>query len=156
MGDQAVILVVDDHRNEREYYRKVLVWAGYTVVTAGDGTEALSVLKQRHIDLILADIRMPRLDGYELYLAVRTDVHLAMIPFLFVSAYARDSDVRAYGERLGAGQHLTKPIEPASLIAAIGQYLDHDRQDSDISPEREDLVGEAALCPPSGPRDVGD
>ena len=119
MIDAMTILVVDDDQSERGYYRRVLGWAGYEVVTAADGLEALNLLHHRDFDLIVADIKMPHLDGYELYRLAREDVRLAQIPFLFVTAYAPGSDVRAYGERIGAGLHLTKPVTAQALITSV-------------------------------------
>jgi CheY-like chemotaxis protein len=124
VSDQVVVLVVDDDQSERSYYHRVLAWAGFKVFTAADGLEALDLLRFGEFDLVVADIKMPYLDGYELYRMVRQEGRLSAVPFLFVTAYEPGSDVRAYGERMGAGPHLTKPVAPAALIASVNRGLE--------------------------------
>ncbi|MGC9347990.1 MAG: response regulator [Anaerolineae bacterium] len=124
MRDQTVVLVVDDDQSELGYYYRVLAWAGFKVVTAVDGLEALDLLRLGDFDMVVADIKMPYLDGYELYRQAREEGRLAKIPFLFVTAYEAGSDVRTYGERMGAGPHLTKPVAPEALIASVNRHLE--------------------------------
>ena len=112
------ILVVDD----QPAVRKVLSWTletkGYRVLTASDGIEALDALESQPVDLILADIAMPRMNGYQLYERVVENRQWVAIPFLFLTARALDSDIR-YGKELGVDDYLTKPIKPADLLAAV-------------------------------------
>ena len=118
METVASILVIDDQPTVRE----ILIWTleakGYRVVTASDGIEALDVLKVQPVDLILADIAMPRMNGYQLYEQVVKNPQWVAIPFLFLTARALDSDIR-YGKALGVDDYLTKPIKPADLLATV-------------------------------------
>ena len=118
MEIDATILVVDDQPEILENLALVLELEGYRVLTAGDGVEALTVMEAETVDLILADIAMPRLNGYQLYKRVRDNPRWVTIPFIFLTARAMDSDVR-YGKELGVDDYLTKPIEPEDLLAAV-------------------------------------
>ena len=118
MKTVASILVVDDEPYLRDGIRLTLEAEGYRVLTASDGAEALAVLQSQPVDLILADIAMPRMNGYQLYERVRENQQWTTIPFIFLTARAMDSDVR-YGKELGADDYLTKPVEPADMVAAI-------------------------------------
>jgi DNA-binding response OmpR family regulator len=118
MKTVASVLVVDDEPYLRDGIRLTLEAEGYRVLTASDGAEALAVLQSQPVDLILADIAMPRMNGYQLYERVRENQQWTTIPFIFLTARAMDSDVR-YGKELGADDYLTKPVEPADMVAAI-------------------------------------
>ncbi len=118
MDMDASILVVDDQTLLLEGLRLTLEAAGYRVLTASDGVEALSVLESQPVDLILADIAMPRMNGYQLHECVVQNPQWVTIPFLFLTARALDSDVR-YGKALGVDDYLIKPIESDDLVAAV-------------------------------------
>lgn len=122
MPDDMSILVVDDQPEILENLALVLEAEGYHVVTAADGLEALKALEATAVDLILADIAMPRLNGYQLYERVRENPEWVAIPFLFLTARAMDSDIR-YGKELGVDDYLTKPIQPEDLLAAVSGRL---------------------------------
>ncbi len=123
MDDQRVVLVVDDVARERAYYHRVLEWAGFETVLAPDGAEALDLLRAGHFDLVVADIKMPRLDGYELFQITRNTAQLADMPFLFITAYGPCSEVRHSGTQASVCPHLTKPVEPSALVEAISLSL---------------------------------
>jgi len=118
----ASILVVDDQPQLLESIRMTLELAGYQVRTARTGIEALTVLQAQQIDLILTDIEMPQLDGYQLCRRVRADGRWSTIPLLFLSAYGDEEDMR-YAKALGADDYLVKPIEPEGLLAAVHDCL---------------------------------
>jgi len=118
----AVILVVEDQPAMQRNMRMGLEMAGYEVVTAADGREALTVLDEKPIDLILADVAMPRMNGYQLYEELRKNNGWALIPFVFVSARALDSDVR-YGKALGVDDYLVKPFQLEDLLAIVAGRL---------------------------------
>ncbi len=125
--DRAVILVVDDHLELLELMKLTLESAGYRVLTVCDGTEALGVLQTQPVDLILADIAMPDMNGYQLFERVRENPNWVKIPFIFLSARTLDSDIR-YGKELGVDDYLTKPIQPQDLLAVIRGRLRRARQ----------------------------
>jgi len=127
MDPGASILVVDDQPELLENLALVLEAEGYQTYTAGDGVEALELLETQPVDLILADIAMPRLNGYQLYERVRENPRWLAIPFIFLTARAMDSDIR-YGKELGVDDYLTKPIQPEDLLAAVQGRLRRARQ----------------------------
>jgi two-component system response regulator VanR len=112
------ILIVDDQPEILENLALVLESEGYRALMASDGVEALDALRSHRVDLILADIAMPRMNGYQLYERVRENPEWVTVPFLFLTARAMDSDIR-YGKELGVDDYLTKPIEPEDLLATI-------------------------------------
>lgn len=112
------ILIVDDQPELLEMIGMTLESAGYRVLQAPDGLEALATLQAESVDLIIADIAMPRLNGYQLYERVRANPAWAMLPFIFLTARAMDSDVR-YGKELGADDYLVKPVQPEDLLAVV-------------------------------------
>jgi DNA-binding response OmpR family regulator len=118
MSPPATVLVVDDQPALLEGVRMTLEAAGYCVLTAADGVEALAVLQDQEVQLILADIAMPRLNGYQLYQRLREDPRWLTIPFVFLTARALDSDIR-YGKELGVDDYLTKPVQPEDLLAVV-------------------------------------
>jgi len=118
MENNAVILLVEDHKVMRENLRLTLFTAGYQVLTASDGFEALEILQESPVDLILADIAMPRMNGYKLYERIRANPRWVTVPFIFLTARAMDSDIR-FGKALGVDDYLTKPVEPEDLLAVV-------------------------------------
>jgi len=112
------ILLVDDQPDLLTNINMTLKAAGYEVLTATDGQEALEILRSQPVSLILADIAMPGLNGYQLYERVRENPQWVMIPFLFLTARSLDSDIR-YGKELGVDDYLTKPIEVEDLLAVV-------------------------------------
>jgi DNA-binding response OmpR family regulator len=114
----TTILVADDQPDLRAMISLTHESAGFQVLRAGDGLETLAILQEQAVDLILADIAMPRLNGYQLYQRVCENPRWLAIPFIFLTARSLDSDIR-YGKELGVDDYLTKPIEPEDLLAAV-------------------------------------
>lgn len=134
METEATILVVDDQPEIVENLALVLEEEGYRVLTAADGLEALDRLAAHPVDLVVADIAMPRLNGYQLYERMRENPAWLTVPFIFLTARAMDSDVR-YGKELGVDDYLTKPIQPEDLLAAICGRLRRARQLAQLAPQ---------------------
>lgn len=151
MPAQPTILVVDDQPELLSGLQLTLEFAGFHVLTASDGHLALQILRSTTIDLILADIAMPQLNGYQLYEQVRADLSLVRIPFVFLSARAMESDIR-YGKMLGVDDYLTKPVKPEDLLATIEGRLRRAR-DLIAAPSLEGRVSDAPAEPhaPAGP-----
>lgn len=124
MKTSASILLVDDQPDLLDNLSLTLRMAGYQAVTASDGFEALAVLQRQPVDLILSDITMPRLDGYQLYHRVRQNPEWAKIPFLFLTGcgFLSDGEIR-YGKALGVDEYLSKPIRSKELLAAVQRVL---------------------------------
>ena len=114
----STILVVEDDPIIREVTGNALSDAGYRVVLAGDGEEALAVLSNVMPDLILSDIRMPRCDGFELLRRFRRMPNYQTTPFIIMSAKAENADQRT-GMSLGADDYVTKPFAPEDLLKTI-------------------------------------
>jgi DNA-binding response OmpR family regulator len=134
MNADAAILVVDDQPALLDLMKLTLETSGYRVLTAGDGVEALALLETQRVDLILADIAMPRMNGYQLYERVVENPAWVAIPFLFLTARALDSDIR-YGKALGVDDYLVKPIEPEDLLAVVRGKLRRARQSAQSTAE---------------------
>ena len=117
------ILVVEDNKDMLNGIRDILELSGYQVIIALDGQEALGHIQQQRPDLIVSDIMMPQMDGYELFSAVRANPRWLRVPFIFLTAKDQRIDVRL-GKQLGADDYLTKPFEPEDLIVAVEAKLE--------------------------------
>jgi two-component system sensor histidine kinase/response regulator len=122
MTDKQRILVVDDHEPLLTAIQGILEGEGYTTFTALDGTAALEMLEEARPNLIIADIMMPRMDGYALYEAIRAQPKWITTPFIFLTAKAERED-RLRGKSMGAEEYLTKPFDPQELIVAVSSKL---------------------------------
>jgi two-component system sensor histidine kinase/response regulator len=120
---QASILVVEDNDIMLDGIRDILEMADYQVIVALDGQEALDLLNRHSPDLIVSDIMMPRMDGYQFFSAVRANPKWLNIPFIFLTAKDQRVDVRL-GKQLGADDYLTKPFEPEDLLVAVEAKLE--------------------------------
>ena len=116
------ILVVEDDGALLEGLRDMLELSGYHVLTARNGVEGLAVLQARQPDLIVSDINMPRMNGYEFYGQVRARPEWVSIPFIFLTAKSEKADVR-HGKILGADDYVTKPFEEVDLLVAVQAKL---------------------------------
>lgn len=132
------ILVVDDDRNTRLLLRAVLQAENYTVFTAENGEDALQVMDREHIDLVVLDVMMPKMDGYEFTRILRqTDNNL---PILMVSARQQPADKRQ-GFLVGTDDYITKPIDEVEMLLRIKALLRRAR----IASERRIVLGEVVL-----------
>jgi DNA-binding response OmpR family regulator len=118
MTAEARILIAEDQPSIRACTEQILKMAGFRVLTASDGAEALILLKSHEVDLVLADIMMPNMDGYQLYEHLIMNPEWARIPFIFLTARVLDSDIR-YGKELGVDDYLVKPVEAKDLLAVV-------------------------------------
>ncbi|MEH3159754.1 MAG: response regulator [Sphingomonas taxi] len=108
------VLVVDDGMTTRLYYREVLEGAGFAVEEAVNGVEGLERALMGAFDLLIVDVNMPKMDGYEMIAQVRADPALHAIPIITISTEAHEQDAdRAYVA--GANLYLVKPADPAQL-----------------------------------------
>lgn len=125
-SSQALILVVDDNKENRDLLARRLEHEHYGVVMAENGREAIDRLRAQAFDLLLLDIMMPEIDGYEVLRQIKADESLRHIPVIMVSALDElDSVVRCI--EMGADDYLPKPFEPALLKARVGAYLEKKR-----------------------------
>lgn len=113
------ILIADDETEIRDLLKLYLEKDGYTVWEAADGMEALSILRQEKIDLVILDIMMPSPDGYRVLQSIRKDSN---IPVILLSAKSGDSD-KILGLDLGADDYITKPFVPLEAVARVHSNL---------------------------------
>jgi two-component system sensor histidine kinase/response regulator len=112
------ILLVDDHLSLLTSLKFRLESYGYRVLTADNGRSALEVMAGARPDLIISDIMMPVMDGFDFFQAVRSDPRWLGVPFIFLSAKGAEGDVR-YGKLLGAEEYIVKPFDPEDLRVAV-------------------------------------
>ena len=117
------ILVVDDVVENVHLLSMILKKAGYTVRSASSGQGALEAVAAERPDLILLDIQMPDLDGYEVCERLRQDPATESVPVIMVTAHEFESSAKARGLRSGANDYLTKPVAPDELLARIETQL---------------------------------
>lgn len=132
------ILVVEDDADMRELFCTVLSDSGYTCMAASDGHEALDILEKEYIDLIVSDIMMPHMDGYELTRALRESGY--DMPILMVTAKDQFDDMQR-GFRAGGDDYMVKPINIKELVLRVEALLRRAR----ISSEKKITVGHTIL-----------
>ena len=120
VADEPRVLLVEDDRSLRRYLEVVLRRAGYDVVVAADGLEAMRVTLTTRVDVVVTDAIMPNLNGYELLRFLRSTNHLSHIPIVLLSALEQKE---APPEDQQADAYLAKPISPEDLIACIESLL---------------------------------
>ena len=116
------ILVVEDQEDNRQILRDLLANAGYDMIEAENGEEALAAVTKRRPDLILMDIQLPIMDGYEATRRIRTNPDLKSVPIIAVTSYALAGDE---DKALAAGcdGYVSKPYSPRELLAKVRAYL---------------------------------
>lgn len=117
------ILVAEDERDIRELITFTLNFAGYEVVGAANGEEALELAKAAKPDLILMDVRMPRMDGYDACIQMKATESIKDIPIVFLSAKGQEVEVRT-GLEAGAAEYILKPFSPDQLIERVKAHLE--------------------------------
>ncbi len=148
-----VVLVVDDEEDIRNYLSMALEDAGFTVLTASDGFEALEIARKERPDLISLDLVMPKRSGAKFYQDLQRDPQLAKIPVILVTGHARDDQGKPDFDELtmsGIGVYLEKPVKPVKYVEAVsnmlGVELAHpDKAKEDVRSELEKRLGDASL-----------
>jgi DNA-binding response OmpR family regulator len=118
----AKILIAEDERDIRDLITFTLTFGGYQVVAAANGEEALEKARVEIPDLILMDVRMPKMTGYEACQEMKKDDRIKHIPVVFLSAKGQDSEV-ATGLDVGAVEYILKPFSPDQLTARVKELL---------------------------------
>jgi CheY-like chemotaxis protein len=116
------ILVVDDEPTLVRLMEFILAKQGHTMLVANNGEEALEKARSERPDLILLDIMMPRIDGYDVARTIRADPQIRETPIIMLSAKAHDEDIEK-GMEVGVNEYITKPFAPDRLVEVVNDYL---------------------------------
>jgi two-component system cell cycle response regulator DivK len=116
------ILVVEDQEDNRQILRDLLGSAGYDIIEAADGEAAIAAAKAEKPDLILMDIQLPLLDGYEATRRIKDEMALKDIPIIAVTSYALSGD-EVKARAVGCNAYFAKPYSPRLLLAKIKEFL---------------------------------
>jgi DNA-binding response OmpR family regulator len=117
------ILVIEDEPEMRRNLTTILRLENLHPLAAENGRVGVDLAKREKPDLIICDVKMPELDGYGVIAAIRADTETAAIPFIFLTAKGKKSDIRT-GMNLGADDYLIKPVSKAGLMASIRFHLE--------------------------------
>jgi two-component system cell cycle response regulator DivK len=118
----ARILVIEDQEDNRAILRDLLTASGYELIEAQNGEEGVQAAEREHPDLILMDIQLPLLDGYDATRQIKANPKLATIPIIAVTSYALSGD-EAKARAAGCDDYVTKPFSPRALLAKVRQHL---------------------------------
>jgi two-component system cell cycle response regulator DivK len=116
------ILMIEDQEDNRRILRDLLTSAGYEVIEAVTGEEGVAMAQTHHPDLILMDIQLPGLDGYEATRRIKADPALRQIPIIAVTSYALSGD-DTKAAAAGCDGYVTKPFRPRLLLAKVREYV---------------------------------
>ena len=116
------ILVVEDTEDNRQIIRDLLTSAGYEMIEALDGEQGVVMAAEQKPDLILMDMQLPVLDGYEATRRIKSDPALAHIPVIAVTSYALSGD-EAKTKAAGCNAYVAKPFSPRQLLAKVREFL---------------------------------
>lgn len=116
------VLIVDDSITQRQLMSSVLEQFGLTVLVATDGVEAWEQIQRVHPDIVVLDIIMPRMNGYEVCRKIKTDPNLQSLPVVMCSSKTEEFD-RYWGMKQGADAYLAKPFQPKELLSTIQKLL---------------------------------
>ncbi len=116
------ILIIEDDPNALELLEYALQQEGYETLTAPNGVEGFAKARNGKLDLLVLDVMLPGLDGFEVCRRLREEPTTTRLPILMLSAKAREEDIET-GQRMGADVYLTKPLDPSALVAQVASLL---------------------------------
>lgn len=116
------ILLVEDHEDNRIVYSTILEHFGYRVLLAGDGAEGVRMARESSPDLVLMDVSIPVMDGWQATAALKADPATARIPVIALTAHALPAD-RQRAEEVGCDGYLAKPVEPRRVLEEVRRFL---------------------------------
>ena len=121
------ILVVEDTEDNRQIVRDLLSSAGYELIEAADGAEGVAAAEREKPDLILMDIQLPGMDGYEATRRIRAIPDIGKVPIIAVTSYALAGD-EAKTREAGCDGYVAKPFSPRQLLAKVREFLEQGRE----------------------------
>jgi two-component system cell cycle response regulator DivK len=119
------VLVIEDQEDNRTILRDLLSSAGFEVLEARDGFEGIEAAARERPDLILMDIQMPKMDGYEATRRIKADPSTAAIPVIAVTSYALSGD-EDKAKAVGCDGYVTKPFSPRALLATVRTWIERE------------------------------
>jgi two-component system cell cycle response regulator DivK len=122
MKNGKTVLLVEDNEDNRVVYATILQFYGYTVIEAVDGDEGVRLARERHPDIILMDISIPVLDGWQATLCLKADETTRDIPVVALTAHAMPED-REKSRRVGFDGYLSKPCEPRRVLEEVQRFV---------------------------------
>jgi len=122
LASRSRILAVDDEPHILKLLELTLSFENFEVVTAQSGPEAIALASGHPPDLILLDVMMPGMDGFQVAMALKSEPRTREVPILFLTARGREVD-RQRGQAVGAAEYITKPFRPSRLVALIRELL---------------------------------
>ena len=128
------VLLIEDNEHLRTIFALVLRESGYAVVEAADGPTALRIADEQRPDLILSDVSLPGMDGWETIRALRARPGMDEVPVVIASAFDRSTDLEQSRE-MGCAAHLVKPLDPAELLSEIRRLLGDPKGDRESAAE---------------------
>ena len=140
----ATILIVDDHVLNREFLMTLLGYGGHRLLEASDGAEALKLVNTARPDLVISDILMPNMDGYEFVTRMRADPATATVPIIFYTATYREREANLVAQACGVRWVLPKPSDPDVILRTVHEALG-------MTGEPDAMPAQAPLMAPEGP-----
>ena len=118
----SLILLIEDHEDNRRIVRDLVTSVGYDLVEATTGEDGVTAVEAHHPDLVLMDIQLPGIDGYEATRRIKAMPAFAKLPIIAVTSYALSGD-ETKARAAGCDDYVTKPFSPRVLLAKIREYL---------------------------------
>lgn len=119
---KRVILIADDSPTIRKFVAVALSVKGYEIITCSDGMEALEKLPNNKIDLLITDLNMPNVDGFQLIRSIRSNEEYKDLPIIVLSSLGNNEDIHR-GLECGANSYLIKPFDPKRVLYEVSKYL---------------------------------
>jgi two-component sensor histidine kinase/DNA-binding response OmpR family regulator len=141
----ATILIVDDRPTNRQFLLALLGYGGHRLLEAADGSEALALARSEQPDLVVTDILMPTMDGYQFVRQMRAEPDIAVTPVIFYSATYSVPEARAMAETCGVKTVLPKPSDPQVILDAVNRELGLADSDRTVIPEEQQVRGATEL-----------
>jgi len=120
---KRTVFLIEDNPDNREIAETVLKRSGYHVISAFDGEEAVKKLKKENFDLILLDLSLPKISGWDLIKMIRTDERIKSVPVIALTAHAMHGD-REKAIEAGCNDYISKPCKPSEIVEKVKRWID--------------------------------